>query len=124
MSDPGGVDEQKVIGQETAAPATKSQREEAKAAADYKLEGKDSQASMRVRVHSPFRSYFDGQALSVSAQNATGPFDILPHHHNFISLLMPCEVVIRTAHEGDRRIRISGGIMHVKADSATVFLDV
>lgn len=79
--------------------------------------------SIRAKVYSPFKVYFDDEALSISAVNATGPFDILPRHHNFITLLLPCELLIRTP-RGDQKIRISGGIMHVKADKVTVFLDV
>jgi F0F1-type ATP synthase epsilon subunit len=85
--------------------------------------GKGKQ-TMRVHVHSPFRDYYDGEAYSLTAINATGEFDILPHHHSFISLLLPCELVIRTPLEEEIKIRISGGILHVKADQVVVFLDV
>lgn len=78
---------------------------------------------MHVKVYSPFQVYFDENALSVSGVNGTGPFDVLPKHHKFISLLSPCELVIR-ASRGEQRIRISGGLMHVKADKVVVFLDV
>jgi F0F1-type ATP synthase epsilon subunit len=78
---------------------------------------------MHVKVYSPFQVYFDEEAFSISAENGTGPFDVLPHHHNFITLLNPCEMVVR-APLGERRIRISGGVMHVKADNVAVFLDV
>jgi len=80
--------------------------------------------TMHVRVYSPFKIYFDDAAESISAENATGPFDILPRHHNFMTLLNPCELVIRGGRYGEQRIRISGGLMHVKADQVTVFLDI
>jgi len=80
--------------------------------------------SMHVKVYSPFRDYYDGEAISISAVNATGPFDVLPQHHNFISLLSACELNIRKAGESEQRIRISGGVMHVKADRVIVFLDI
>lgn len=80
-------------------------------------------ATMHVKVYSPFRTYFEGEANSLTAENATGTFDILPHHHNFISLLVPCELAIATA-SGQQKVRISGGVMHVKADQAVIFLDV
>ncbi|OGL29959.1 hypothetical protein A3D14_00510 [Candidatus Saccharibacteria bacterium RIFCSPHIGHO2_02_FULL_47_12] len=89
----------------------------------HKAEQQTQQLSIRAKVYSPFKVYFDDNALSISAVNATGPFDILPRHHNFITLLSPCELLIRTP-RGDQKIRISGGIMHVKADKVTVFLDV
>jgi F0F1-type ATP synthase epsilon subunit len=79
---------------------------------------------MQVRIRSPFHDYFDGQAFSLTAENATGVFDVLPHHHNFISLLLPCEIIVRTVHEGELKIRISGGMLHVKADQVIVFLDI
>lgn len=84
----------------------------------------DGKPTMRVKVYSPFKTYFDEPALSISAENETGPFDILPHHHNFITLLKAAEIIIRRTNESVQRIRISGGIMHVKADHVIVFLDV
>jgi hypothetical protein len=79
--------------------------------------------TMHIKVYSPFKVYFDGDAKSLSAENKTGPFDILPRHHNFMTLLDACELVIRTASD-EQKIRISRGIMHVKANQITVFLDV
>jgi F0F1-type ATP synthase epsilon subunit len=79
--------------------------------------------TMHVKVYSPFKVYFDQNAYSISGENATGPFDILPHHHNFITLLKPGELVLRTE-AGEPKVRIAGGIMQVKADEVTVFLDV
>jgi hypothetical protein len=126
MSDKsGGVDEQKAINPDAEPIATtKTEAEQQRALTDFNKRGKVSKNTMRVHVHSPFRDYFDGPASSLSAENATGPFDILPHHHNFISLLQPCEVVIRTQDEGTRKIKISGGIIDVKADAVSIFLDV
>jgi F0F1-type ATP synthase epsilon subunit len=52
----------------------------------------------------------------------------LPHHHNFLTLLTACELAISpvlASSTGEmRKIRISGGLMHVKADRVTVFLDI
>ncbi len=83
----------------------------------------DADAKMYVKVYAPYKVYYEGDALSVSAESQTGPFDILPRHHNFITLLTACEIIVRTpTHE--EKIRIQSGIMHVKADSIIVFLDV
>jgi F0F1-type ATP synthase epsilon subunit len=85
----------------------------------------DGKPTMDVKVYAPFKTYFEGKAFSISAESATGPFDILPHHHNFITLLIPCDIVVRPTNENkEQRIRISGGIMHVKRDRVIVFLDV
>jgi F0F1-type ATP synthase epsilon subunit len=78
---------------------------------------------MHCKVYSPFKVYFEGEAKSISAESATGPFDILPKHHNFITLLVPCDLVIRNG-DNNETFQISGGIMHVKANDVVVFLDV
>ena len=116
------VDEQKVIDAGTS--QTAAEKEESRAAQDYQSTKGATALSMQVRVYSPFNNYYDGPAFSISAENATGPFDILPKHHNFITLLSPCVMIVRTVSKGDQKISISGGIMHVKADQVIVFLDV
>lgn len=78
---------------------------------------------MHVKVYAPFKVYFDGHAQSISAVNDTGPFDVLSRHHNFMTLLSPCDIVVRSEH-GEEKIAISRGIMHVKKDEVIVFLDV
>ena len=122
--DQSKVDDKKVIGAENAAPQTQEEQEKTQAVEEFSEIEENGELSMRVKVYSPFNDYFEGQAFSVSAENATGPFDILPKHHNFISLLNACEMVVRTVAKGEQHIKISGGIMHVKADQVVVFLDV
>lgn len=78
---------------------------------------------MYIKVHAPYKVYFDGIGDSISAVNDTGPFDILPRHHNFMTLLAPGDVIVRSEH-GEEKFTISRGIMHVKADRVIVFLDV
>lgn len=78
---------------------------------------------MHVKVYAPFKTYYDGDAVSISASNDTGPFDILPRHHNFMTLLSPCDVIVRSE-KSEEKISISRGIMHVKKDEVVVFLDV
>jgi len=78
---------------------------------------------MTVKVYAPFKKYFEGEAYSVSAVNQTGPFDILPHHRNFICMLVPCNLKIQSLH-GPEVVKISRALMHVKADHVSVFVDV
>lgn len=80
---------------------------------------------MFIKVYSPFRSYYDALGTSITAANDTGPFDILVGHHKFLTLLSACEIEIKTA-DGVAfdKIKIDRGIMYVKEDRVTVFLDV
>jgi len=79
---------------------------------------------MAVKVYAPFQVYFEGEAYSVSAVNAVGPFDILPHHHNFLCMLVPCNLVIQPVEGEQKTIKIHRALMHVKADRVVVFMDV
>ena len=79
--------------------------------------------NMHVKVYAPFKIYFEGDAHSISAVNRVGPFDILPHHHNFLCMLVPCTLIIQTP-EGEKQVKISRALMHVKADRVVVFVDV
>src|ERR1700730_7553506 len=104
MSDTTDVDKEEVI--DAQAPKTKFDKEQQEAIQDYGRPQANGQLNMNVKVYSPFHDYYDGPAFSLTAENATGPFDILPKHHSFISLLDPCDLVIRTEGEGEQKIRI------------------
>lgn len=124
QTDQAAIDEQKVIGNRSVDSESRSEKEQRRAASEFKHTKTKGQLTMNVRIYSPFHDYYDGDAFSITAENATGPFDILPRHHNFISLLCACDLVIRSANGGQQKVVISGGIMHVKADQVIVFLDV
>lgn len=79
--------------------------------------------TIAVKVYAPFKIYFEGEAYSISAVNATGPFDILPHHHNFLCMLVPCTIKIQSL-DGPKLIKAHRALMHVKANSVVVFMDV
>lgn len=106
-------------GGETASESSK-EPQEAKAKTEQRT---PDPGKMIIKVYSPYQVYFDDQASSISAINDTGPFDILPRHHRFLTLLSPCELII-AADKGEEKIKISRGIMYVKEDRVTVFLDV
>jgi hypothetical protein len=123
--DHSAVDEQKVIGGDNqSGPVTKNEYDQVEALKEYNQLKEAGGLNMKVKVYSPFRDYYDGPAFSLTAENATGVFDVLPKHHSFISLLSPCELIVRTVEDGEQRIQISGGLLHVKSDSVVVFLDV
>jgi F0F1-type ATP synthase epsilon subunit len=79
---------------------------------------------MHVKIYAPFKVYYDGQATSVSAANRVGPFDVLANHHSFISLLEPGDVTVRVEGKPDFSMKVTRGVIHVKADEVRVFLDV
>lgn len=97
--------------------------DDGKKAKPAELKDQNGKPMMHVKVYSPFKNYFDEPAYSITAENHTGPFDILPKHHNFMTLVSACEMKI-VAPTGDKVIRINRAVMHVKADQIVIFLDV
>jgi F0F1-type ATP synthase epsilon subunit len=93
-------------------------------------DAKDSIADgfFHCKVYSPYKTYFDGNVRSISAENDTGPFDILAGHHNFLTLLRPCEIrILGIEHAPEDReelIKISRAIMQATAKEVVVFLDI
>ena len=79
---------------------------------------------MAVKVYAPFQMFYEGEAFSLTAENETGPFDILPKHHNFLCMLVPCELIVHTIDDETKVIKISRALMHVKSEKVTVFVDV
>lgn len=80
--------------------------------------------SLHIKVYSPFNTYYDSEGESISAENDTGPFDVLLGHRNFLTLLKPCELIIRNSGNEDEKINITRGLMHVHQNKVIVFLDV
>ena len=80
--------------------------------------------SINLKIQAPFKVYYEGQASSISAVNATGPFDILPGHKNFITLVKQCTVRVRQESKDDFTLDINHGVMHVRANQVVLFLDI
>ncbi len=87
-------------------------------------DAKPTPGLLRVKIYTPFKVFYEGDARSVSAVNETGQFDILPSHHNFITMLRPCDVVVETPKKETKTIPIARGLMHIKEDKLIIFLDV
>lgn len=81
------------------------------------------QKRFKVKIFSPYQTYYEGDAISLSAENRTGPFDVLEGHINFFSLLTGGTVVLNT---GFQRLefQIARGIIRVSRDQVTLFADV
>lgn len=69
------------------------------------------------------RMIFQEQVAAVSSVNGTGPFDILPDHANFISLITD-KIVIHKLDGTEQELPISQGILRVYKNQANVFLGV
>lgn len=78
---------------------------------------------IEVRVYSTEAIVYQGKAKAVSSVNEDGPFDILPFHASFISLIKD----LLTIHElsgGKKEFKIKSGVIKVHKGVIFVFLGV
>lgn len=79
---------------------------------------------LRVKILSPTGTHFEGRAVSVSAINRVGPFDILANHANFFSLLTAGTIKVRTTEDETLDFPITHGIAKCNSNNVTLFLDI
>lgn len=51
---------------------------------------------LSVRISNPQRVIWEGEAEWVSSENTQGPFDVLPMHANFITIISNNEIRVKT----------------------------
>jgi F-type H+-transporting ATPase subunit epsilon len=77
----------------------------------------------QAKVFSPYQVFFEGSAVSLSAVNRTGPFDVLYGHSNFFSLLTPGIVRVNNGFD-QLEIEITNGILKISGNTAILFANV
>lgn len=79
---------------------------------------------LTVIARAPFHVYYEGEAQAVSASNSVGPFDILPGHADFFSILDPGEVIIDNGTDEPMSFEITNGIAAVRNDEVMLFVNI
>ena len=84
----------------------------------------DENVPLKVIARAPFHLYFDGDATVVSAANPVGPFDILPGHADFFSVMLPGEVIIEPAEGDPVTFEITNGIVTARNNEVLLFVNM
>ena len=79
---------------------------------------------LNVRIISPQKELFNGQALSVSSTNSEGKFDILPEHANFITLVQNSQITIRTGEGKDLNYTFPLAIIYSSTNNVRIYTDL
>ena len=83
-----------------------------------------SQEILEVMVRNRTGVLFEGPADAVSAYNERGPFDVLPRHSNFISLIQR-SLIIRKEMGGDSiKIDLQSGVLKVSKNAVEIYVGV
>ncbi len=80
-------------------------------------------AILSVRLVSPEKEVFKGDAASVMAPAWDGMVGILPGHAPYITLLGHGEMAIDLPGGGSRRYYVAGGVMKVESNTITVLVE-
>jgi F0F1-type ATP synthase epsilon subunit len=85
---------------------------------------KPAQQILQVRVLSPKKMIFLGQAESVTSTNTTGKFDILPQHANFITLIKNSPIVIINKQKQKVEFTFNLAIMYALNNNVTIYTEI
>jgi len=77
---------------------------------------------LRVLITSQKGILYNGQAKAISSINKKGPFDILPLHTNFISLIYKT-IKINSSGKKIKEFKLNTGVLRVKNNTAEAILD-
>jgi F0F1-type ATP synthase epsilon subunit len=76
---------------------------------------------LHLRVHSKEGILFDGNAMAISSYNNEGPFDVLPEHAHFISIVLKEATIYKN--ENDKEHLIFGkGVLKIKDNMGDIFI--
>ena len=79
---------------------------------------------LQVKIISPKKMIFLGQAVAVSSTNSTGKFDILPQHANFITLIKNKPLIVTTKDQKQQTFTFNLAIVLALNNSVTVYSEI
>lgn len=79
--------------------------------------------TLKVLIRSRSKNFFTGEVYSVSSKNEKGPFDVLPQHAQFVTLLTG-NIVLDKGLPTEKTIEVDKGVLNVLGDKIDVYVGV
>ena len=76
---------------------------------------------LKVRINSPEKVVWEGEALWVSSVNTKGPFDILPLHANFITIIQKQTIRIKLASGEVQEYAFPNGVIYTHSNRVFIY---
>jgi hypothetical protein len=76
---------------------------------------------LSITIRNTHALLFKGRAFSVSSINEKGPFDVLPFHSNFISLITDKIIIVTENHESKEFKLKEKAIINVEENSIQIY---
>jgi F0F1-type ATP synthase epsilon subunit len=83
----------------------------------------ETKQTLKVEIRSRQGLIFKGDLAAVSSFNLVGPFDVLPEHTNFVSMIKK-KIVLHRADGRSEEINVDSGIIMVENSEVKVFVGV
>jgi F0F1-type ATP synthase epsilon subunit len=83
----------------------------------------ETEVSLHVQVFTPKGVIWEGEAQAVSSVNSQGPFDLLPEHAHFISLIEKHPITVLSA-AGEKRFDFNTAVVRLIDDQVTIYADI
>ena len=80
--------------------------------------------TFNLKITNPERVFFEGDVYSLSSKNDSGPFDILPNHAHFVSLLHNIKIEVTDNTDKKATYAIARGLISAKENKVRVFVDL
>jgi F0F1-type ATP synthase epsilon subunit len=79
---------------------------------------------LTVRINRATDVVWEGYAHSLSSANAQGPFDILPMHANFLTLIRDTPIEIQATTEGKVVYKFPVSVLHVANNVVRIYAEI
>ena len=76
---------------------------------------------LHLRVHSKDGVLFDDDVMAISSFNDEGPFDVLPEHAHFISIVLK-EATIYKNETAQEHLTFGKGVLKIKDNKGDIFI--
>lgn len=78
---------------------------------------------LHVEVSSGTNTLWKGDALSISTENSEGPFDILPQHANFITLIKEKTITVLDTEHNEKKYAFKQAVLYTIENKVRIYGD-
>lgn len=79
--------------------------------------------TLQVRIITPKKTLFEGEAFAVSSKNSNGKFDILPRHTNFITYIEKNPIEVRSQDKQVTKYNFNQAIIYASQDKVNIYAE-
>lgn len=76
---------------------------------------------INIKITSPKEVVWEGSAIAISSVNSEGPFDVLPGHANFITLIKDKPIIIHKKGV-DKKFKFKRAVLYNRNDKIVIYI--